>query len=335
MDKDEEFTPYHIGLVLIEGFALMSFASLVEPLRAANLLAAQELFRVNCYSLSGKPVASSSGARVPARPLPGGKARDRLAMVIAGGDPFAATDTRLFAWFRNLDRQGVSLGGVSGGPVILANAGLMAGRRMTVHWEHAAALIEMKPELLLEPSLYVMDRDRVTCAGGTAPMDFAHMLIADQGGAGLAQLVSDWFMHTEVRRSEGPQRAGLIERFGTRKPAVLAAIEAMEAHIAEPLSLGQLARTACLGERQLSRLFRRELGIPPMAFCRRLRLGVARNLLQTTSLSLTEIALATGFADSAHFSNAFRHQFDEPPSRVREVKPNYPGAAGAALPGSA
>ncbi|WP_368670984.1 DJ-1/PfpI family protein, partial [Klebsiella pneumoniae] len=78
---------------------------------------------------------------------------------------------------RQLDHRGVTLGGVSGGPLLLAHAGLMAGRRMTVHWEHAAALAELSPALLVERSLYVIDRNRVTCAGGIAPMDMMHALI--------------------------------------------------------------------------------------------------------------------------------------------------------------
>ena len=88
----------------------------------------------------------------------------------------------------------------------------MAGRRMTVHWEHAAALAEISPHLVIERTLYVIDRDRVTCAGGTAPMDLMHALITQHHGAPFARLASDWFLHTEVRPSGGPQRAGLVNR---------------------------------------------------------------------------------------------------------------------------
>ena len=186
---------------------------------------------------------------------------------------------------------------------------------MTVHWEHAPALKEMFPELLLAPSLYIVDRNRVTCAGGAAPMDYAHLLIAERHGSGFARLVSDWFIHTEIRKSEGPQRAGLMQRHGTRNRAVLEAVETMEAHIADPIPLSHLAQRAGIGKRQLSHLFRRELGQSAIAFYRNLRLEVARSLIQGSSLSMTEIALATGFADSAHFSRSWKNRWGVPPTQ--------------------
>ena len=317
MDTDTPSSPYRVSLALVDGFALMSFSSLVEPLRAANLLAGKTLFRVQCFSLTDEFAVSSSGAMIPASRLPGIGERSELAMVVAGGDPFAVEDPQLFAWLRAQVRRGVRVGGVSGGPVILVKAGLMEDRRMTVHWEHAHALKELNPELLLEPSLYVIDRDRITCAGGTAPMDFAHMLIADRCGSELAQLVSDWFMHTEVRRSEGPQRSGLMDRYGTRSRPVLRAIEAMEAHVADPISLQQLARRAGVSARQLSRLFRRDLGQSPMATYRSLRLEIAQRLLESSTLSVTEIALATGFSDSANFSKNWKRRWGSAPSAMR------------------
>lgn len=180
---------------------------------------------------------------------------------------------------------------------------------MTVHWEHAPVLAEISPALILERTLYVMDRDRVTCAGGTAPLDMMHALIAEHLGPGFARQVSDWFMHTEIRPSGGPQRAGLVERYATTNPAVLRAIEAMENHVADPLELFQLAALAGVGSRQLNRLFRERLGRSTMTFYRELRLDKARNLLDQSTLSVTEIALATGFAGSAHFARAFRDAF--------------------------
>ena len=317
MDKNTLDLPYRVSLALVDGFALMSFASLVEPLRAANLLAGKTLFRVRCLSPTGEFAVSSSGAMIPASRLPRAGERSDLAMVVAGGDPFAVEDPKLFAWLRAQILHSDRVGGVSGGPVILVKAGLMADRRMTVHWEHAHALKELNPELLLEPSLYVIDRDRITCAGGTAPMDFAHMLIADLHGFELAKLVSDWFMHTEVRRSEGPQRSGLMDRYGTRSRPVLCAIEAMEAHVADPISRQGLARRAGIGTRQLSRLFQRELGVPPMTFYRGLRLDIAERLLKGSALSVTEIALATGFSDSAHFARCWRRCRGSAPSATR------------------
>lgn len=306
-----------IGVLPIPGFAMMSYAALTEPMRAANLLARRDLYRMISVGTDGTPIPSSGAGVV----LPDARVGDDLALdylfVVAGGDPTGYDNRAVMNWLARLAREAVPLGGVSGGPIILAQAGLMAGRRMTVHWEHAAALAEISPHLVLERSLYVIDRDRVTCAGGTAPMDLMHALIAQHHGVHFARLVSDWFMHTEIRPSAGPQRAGLVERVGTTVPAILDAVEAMEANVADPLDLDRLAEVAALSARQLNRLFADRLGRSVMKYYRELRLEKAQSLLRNSPLSLTEIALATGFASSSHFSRAYAAQFGQPPSAYR------------------
>lgn len=306
-----------VGLLPLPGFALLSYAALTEPMRAANLLARRALYETVVLSEDGGPVQSSGDALVAAGARPSEAGRLDYLFVIAGGDPAAYRNTAVMAWLARQARAGVALGGISGGPVILARAGLMAGRRMTVHWEHAGTLAEISPHLLIERTLYVIDRDRLTAAGGTAPMDMMHHLLTQHHGPAFAQLVSDWFLHTEIRPSGGPQRTGLVARVGTRNAALLNAVEAMEAHVAEPLSLSALARHAGLSPRHLNRLFRDILGRPAMRYYRDLRLEKAKSLLRNAPLSITEIALATGFANSAHFSRAFSQAFGQPPSALR------------------
>lgn len=308
---------FRIGFLLIDGFALMSYASAIEPLRAANLLAGRTLYEIRHIRDEGRVARSSSGAEVRSVPLQDAGTEFDMVLVVAGGDPMQFGSDRAFGWLRRLDRRGVVLGGVSGGPAILANAGLMAGRRMTAHWEHMPALTERHPGLLLERALFVIDRNRVTCAGGSVPLDLMHALIARHHGLVFARSVSDWFLHTEVRPPAGPQRAGLVERYRTPNAAILSAIKVMETHISDPLDLGQLARFAGVGERQLTRLFRSKMGKSPMAFYRALRLSKSLSLVRNSAIPLTDIALATGFANSAHFSGAFATQFGAPPSHFR------------------
>ena len=295
----------------------MSYASTVEPLRAANLLGRRTLYDVVNIGLTSDPIPSSGAAVV----TPHATVQDDLKLdylfIVAGGNPAHYNERPIFPWLTRLARAGTRLGGVSGGPVILARAGLMNGRRMTVHWEHAEALAEVSPHLMIERSLYVIDRDRVTCAGGTAPLDLMHALIARHHGAPFARLVSDWFMHTEIRPSIGPQRSGLVERVGSNNAAILDAVEAMESHIAEPLTLDDLAEIPGISPRQLNRLFRDKLGRSTMAYYRELRLDKAQNLLRNSPLSLTEIALATGFANSSHFSRLYAQLYGVPPSSGR------------------
>lgn len=319
MDKigSNRIVTRRIGLLPVEGFALMSYASMVEPMRAANLLARRNLYEMINIGPRQAPIASSGPAAVTPQAQVGADLQLDYLFVVAGGDPTGYEDRAVMAWLTRLARAGVTLGGVSGGPIILARAGLMRGRRMTVHWEHAAALAEIAPDLLIERTLYVIDRDRVTCAGGTAPMDLMHALITRHHGAPFARLVSDWFLHTDIRPPVGRQRGGLVERVGVTHPAILDVIEAMEANVATPLPLARLAQVAALSPRQVNRLFRDKLGRSSMGYYRALRLDKAQSLLRHSSLSLTDIALATGFSSSSHFARVYAQQFGQPPSRYR------------------
>ena len=317
MKRAKPRMPQRIGILPLNDFAVMSYASTAEPLRAANLLAGAPLYEVINISLDGAAVSSSGAAEVRADAQVGDALKLDALFVVAGGDMSAPLEGRLRTWLARMARAGVQMGGVSGGPVILARAGLMQDRRMTLHWEYLPALAELSPELKIERSLYVIDRDRMTCAGGTAPLDMMHALIARDHGTEFARKVSDWFMHTDIRPPIGPQRAGLVERIGAHNAAVLDAVEAMENHIADPLSLPQIAVLAGVSPRQLARLFTEQLGTPVMRYYRRLRLERAQSLLRNSPLPLTQIALATGFANSAHFSRLYAAQFGQPPSAYR------------------
>lgn len=310
--------PYRIGLLLIDGFATMSYASVTEPLRAANLLAEKTLFEVKHIPVSGARAISSGKTELRADAQLGEQSNYDLMLVIADGNLRDFDNRRVLQWLRHLAHRGVMLGGVSGGSMILALAGVMQGRRMTVHWEHAVVLSETYPSLLIEKTLFVIDRDRITCAGGTAPLDMMHALITWQQGADFARQVSDWFMHTDIRNSNHPQRSGLAERYQTNNPIVLATIEIMRNHLADPLDLSQLSQLNNISIRQLNRLFHDHMKLSPMNFYRRLRLEKAYDLLEKSALNITEVASATGFIQPPHFSKAFNRQYGKSPSQVRK-----------------
>ena len=309
--------PFRIGIIPINGFALMSYAATVEPLRAANLLNGSDLYETTNIQVDATPAQSSGLALVPPQILLKDVPEFDLVLLVAGSNATGYKNPKLASWLRNVARAGTVIGGVSAGPVFLAQNGLLLNRRMTVHWEHADFLQENTPDALLERSLYVIDRDRMTCGGGTAPMDLMLALIANQHGQKLAQQVGDWFLHTAIRPPTGPQRAGLSQRYDTTSIPVLAAIKAIETHIANPLTLPQLAKIAGASPRQLSRLFTTAVGETPMAFGRQIRLEKARSLLANAPLSVSEVALMTGFSSAAHFSTAYSKQYGAPPSAAR------------------
>lgn len=294
----------------------MSHASALEPLRAANLLSGRRLYEWVHIAPEGDRVAASAGAETACAATVERLPPLDLLLVIAGGRPERFDHAPTFAALRRAARAGVRLGGVSGGPVILAKAGVMTGRHMTVHWEHAEALAEMRPDLLLSRALYVIDRDRVTCAGGVAALDMTHALIAEAHGPALAARVSDWFLQTEIRPAGGAQRGGPGLNGRSRHPKIAAAYKVMEAAVATPLSRGEVAARIGLSERQLGRLFSEQTGRTFSAAYRELRLSRARDLMRQTNLPLTEIAYACGFCSPSHFSASFRAWAGVSPSRA-------------------
>ncbi|AJY46277.1 GlxA family transcriptional regulator [Martelella endophytica] len=305
------------GFILVPGFALMSYASATEPLRAANLLAGQELFRWQTFSIDGGPVASSSGASVPCAKLTAEGALPHFMFVCAGGTPDAWHMPKLTAALRRLARRGDMLGGISGGPYLLAEAGLLDGRDFTIHWEHAAALIEAFPHLQPRQARFVMDGNRITCGGGVAPLDMMHAIIAERMGEAFARRVSDWYLHTAVAPSAAPQRAVIAERYNVNHPVLLNVLEKMEATIESPLTRRAMAAFAGISDRHLDRLFNAHMNTHYRDIYRAIRLAHARRLMQQSPLSLAEIAYATGFSSAAHFSRAFSEHYGHPPSKER------------------
>ncbi len=308
-----------LGLLLIDDFALMSYASVIEPFRAANSLAGRPLYQWRHISLEGNPAAASNGASILADQKVGDPIECDTLFVFAAGDPSAFRDARTFAWLRRMAARKVRIAGVSGGPYLLARAGLLDGYRATIHWEHAAALREEFPALAIESGLYVIDRRRLTCAGGIAGLDMAIELIERDHGHALASRVGEWFIRPEARTAERPQRLSLRERFGTANDRVLRTLAAMEAAIEEPHPREHLADKAGISLRHLERLFVDQLGATVAEAYMRIRLDQAAQLLRATGVSVTVVALTCGFRGSSHFSRAFKARFGRPPSEMRGV----------------
>lgn len=308
-----------VGFVLIPGFALMTYACTVEPLRAANILAGRTLYKWWHAAPGDKPAIASNGAQIiPDFKFGSDSPVPDLIIVCAGGNPGTFNDKRTFAWLRKLAARGVIMGGVSGGPFILAKAGLLSGRRCTVHWEHAPAIQEAFPDIELTRSLFELDGDRITGAGGVSGLDMMLALITRDHGYELGASVSDWLLHTHVREGTGPQRMDLRFRLGVADERLLVALKAMEGNLESPLPRARLAEVSGLSLRQLERAFRGQLGRGVHEHYLALRLGRARQLLRETSLSVLEIAVATGFASASQFSRAFKQAFDVPPRAARD-----------------
>lgn len=310
---------YRMGFLLISNFALMSYASATEPLRAANLLSGVDLYEVIPLSVDGLAVTSSSGLAIDCKALSTEGDGCHTIFMCAGGGPqdWMGNDTLISA-LRRLSRQGVRIGAISSGSFLLAAAGLLENRDFTIHWEHAPVLRETFPHLVPRQARYVLDGDRITCGGGIAPLDMMHALIAERMGSHFARRVSDWYLHAAVAEPTAPQRGSAAERFGTHHPALLAILEKMEVTVEKPLPRAAMAAFAGISERHIDRLFANELGSGFLETYRTIRLSHARRLIEQSPLSISEIAFATGFSSAAHFSNVYGRAYGEAPRATRK-----------------
>lgn len=306
-----------IGFLLTPDFGMLNFASALDALRHANQISEAELFRWTLISADGAPVKSSAGVSLPVNcALSESSALDFL-IVFAGIGAERMNDPRICDGLKRFARRGVALGGVSLGPYLLARAGLLAGYRCTVHWENLSAFREEFPRLEVSSEVFEIDRDRLTCSGGTAVLDLMLDLISLKHGQPLAARVADACIVDRMRGSREPQRMPLRMRVGVSHPKLLRAIELIEASEDHRHSQSYLAATVGLSERQLERLFRKYLDTTPSRYARDYRLRRGRDLLRQTNMNVIDVAIACGFTTASHFTKSYREHFGKTPGEDR------------------
>jgi transcriptional regulator GlxA family with amidase domain len=300
---------------------MIALACAIEPLRMANRTAGKSLYRWPCYTIDGLPVQASNGMEFQSAGDLEAASHLHTVALVSGIEAGRIEDKRLYAWLRRMDRQGADVGAICTATIVLAKAGLLDGYQCTIHWENLAGFVEAFPELEVTDELFEIDRNRFTCAGGTASADMMLNTVALQHGQELATQVADQFMHERIRDQSDHQRMSLRARLGVRHPKLLSIISTMEQNLEEPLSRGQLAKAAGLSTRQLERLFRKYLGRSPARYYLELRLNRARLLLVQTEMSVIDVALACGFVSASHFSKCYRDFFGRTPRKERGLPP--------------
>jgi transcriptional regulator GlxA family with amidase domain len=315
--------------LLCETFSMMPFAAALEPLRLANRIARRPLYSWRLVSETGEAVAASNGVVVQVDGGLDDVAREASIVVCTGFGLERAASRPVLTWLRKQVRRGAGIGALCTGAHVLAKAGLLDGRRCTIHWENHASFAEEFPEVGLSKRLYVVDDGVFTCAGGTAAADMMLHLISEEHGPDMASLVADTLVHTPVRTDADEQRLSVPARIGVRHPKLVQIIQTMERSTEEPVSPSELARSVNMSTRQLERLFRRYLNRSPKRYYMELRLEKARNLLLQTDMSVINVALACGFTSPSHFSKCYRAYFNRTPYRERGAPANT-GAAKAA-----
>ena len=315
--KADGAEPIEIGFFLVPGFSMIAFASAVEPLRLANRVAGRAIYAWRAYSIDGDPVIASNRFRAIADSAIADAKSPQVLIVCSGIGAEHYRNAALSAKLRYLARHGAVLGAVCTGAYILARAGLLDGYRCTIHWENLPGFYEEFPHIEVMPELYQFDRNRFTCAGGTAAVDMMLSFIARHLGHDIAASVADQLMHHRIRSGYEDQRMELRARLNITHAKLLEAVACMEANLEEPLSFAELARAVGLSPRQLERLFRKHLDRSPTRYYLGLRLDRARFLLLQTSLSILDVALTCGFVSASHFSKCYREHFGWTPSDER------------------
>lgn len=303
--------------LLTPGYSAMTFSMAMETFNVANRMAGRELFPTVVCAEGGVPVRDSLGAEFPIDHGLEDVRRDDTLILVSGANVRKACTPAVLHWVRKGARQGCAIGGLSTGVWIMAKAGLMDGLSATLHWEHRTSFAEEFPDVILDEYTYVVDNRRYSTAGGTSVIDLLLSLISKAEGTELANLVADQLMYTNIRVLQHSARVQVAERIGMRHPKLSEILALMETNLEEPLRPGDLARTVNISTRQLERLFRRYLSSTPKKYYTDLRLQRAQHLLLQTNMSVTEVAVASGFNAASHFSRLFRQRYGMSPHKLR------------------
>ena len=309
--------PRRFVFVLLDKFTLLCFAAAVESLRIANRMAGHELYSWIVVGEGGETKACSAGAEFRLNDDLCELTRDDVVVVCGGIDVQHATTKRVLNWLRREARKGLKVGGLCTASYTLAKAGLLDGKRATIHWENHDSFLEEFEDVELTKSVFTVDGNRMTTAGGTSSIDLMLKLIADDHGEKLANSVADQLIYSSIRTDQDTQRLSVPTRIGVRHPKLSQVIQMMENNIEEPISPSLLAREVGMSTRQLERLFRRYLNRSPKRYYMELRLQKARNLLMQTDMTVINVALACGFASPSHFSKCYRAHYQTTPYRER------------------
>ena len=315
--QDPLAKPRRFVFVLLESFTMLCFSAAVESLRIANRMSGRELYSWTLMSETGEPVICSGGIEYHVNSELIEVLRDDTVMICGGINIQNVTTKKLLNWLRREARKGPLIAGLCTAGFSLAKAGLLNGKKATIHWENQDSFAEEFEDVELTKSIFVMDGNRITTAGGTSSIDLMLKLIAEHHGEDLANAVADQLIYSSIRTDQDTQRLSIPTRIGVRHPKLSLVIQKMEQNIEEPISPSLLAKEVGMSTRQLERLFRRYLNRSPKRYYMELRLQKARNLLMQTDMSVINVALACGFASPSHFSKCYRAHYETTPYRER------------------
>lgn len=308
-----------IGFVLREHFSMMAFTGAVDAIVTANLLSSAPLYRFRTLSLDGRAIRSDLGIEISVDDALKSQNLSELDMLfVCGGlrtdlQPDQPLQDRL----REAAQHGLVLGGLWNGSYLLAQAGLMDGFECTVHPESRDGLQETCPRVTLSSHPFVIDRERVSCAGASSALDMMLAVIRQHYGNEVVRGIEEILSCDKI--GEIPERPMPCTANDPTLPEPLQAVlQLMEANIEEPLAMEELAGLVKLSRRQVERLFHRYVESTPSKYYLELRITRARRLLLQTNETIAAITVACGFVSTTHFSHCYRDYFGQSPSQARQ-----------------
>lgn len=320
--KRRDGSELSVGFLLWPRFPMLSLAGFCDALRhAADVGDQSRPLRCswNIIGLAHEQVQASCGISVSVQTTLPPPAQFDYIVVIGGLLPHLdQVDQRYWAYLKQAAEAGVPLVGMCTGSFILARAGLLDDRVACVHAFHFDDYRRMFPQLrVITHADYLIDGDRITCAGGVSVIELASQLIQLHCGPDRASKVIHQM--TVSRRGGTPfvERRRALGYLTVDDVATRHCIMLMEENLEAPLSVATLAEQVGISVRQLGRKFQDELGIAPLEFYRLMRLRYARWLLLTTDKAITGIAYECGFADASHFIRGFKQVYGVSPARLR------------------
>ncbi|MFT3729774.1 MAG: GlxA family transcriptional regulator [Terricaulis sp.] len=320
MSKKPHFPPKrpHVVLVvLFPGFQLLDAAGPITAFEIAAR-AVPGAYAIRIAAGEAGMVASSSGVCWPAEALKGQTRIDTLMVVGGEGTREAIRDVALIGALRGMSKRVRRMTSVCSGAFLLAQAGLLDGRRATTHWRRAPQLAKLFPNVRVEPDcIHIQDGPIWTSAGVTAGIDLALALIGEDLGAHVATAVAREMVVYAKRPGGQAQHSTLLELDAQSER--FARLNAwMRAHLAADLSVERLAREAAMSPRNFARAYAAETGATPAKAVERLRAEAARAALERGG-AIQDIAAKTGFGDPERMRRAFIRLYGAPPATLRRT----------------
>lgn len=306
-----------VTLLVLPDSSMMSLASALDTMRAANRIADRDLFEWRIATLNAKPARLTCDLQVEPDTVFDLQLRGDILIVIASFNQQQHAGPAHLKLIKRVSRNFSLVGGIEAGSWILARSGLLEHRSATTHWEDLEEFANAFPGIDLKSDRFVIDGTVFTTGGASPTFDFMLYLIRKRYGYPLAIEVSSAFIYDGVHSATDTQPLVSLGMLENSEPRVAAAIHLMEQHIEDTLAIVQISQQIGLSVRMLEYLFRQTLDLPPAAYYRRLRLQTARRMVIDTRLKLQEIAIRTGFNSLSSFSRLFKRHYGQSPVECR------------------